>query len=98
MSKRKNYEIVLFVIITMMINYIGKALAEYYSLPIWMDSVGTVLAAYVCDPFCGAVVGLAGNIMYAFRDPLSLLYGITSIAIGLRSDDFPEVPYSIMAS
>lgn len=83
MSKRKSYEIVLFIITTLVINYIGKAVAEHYSLPIWLDSIGTVLAAYVCDPFCGAVVGLAGNIIYGFKDPLALLYGFTSIAIGL---------------
>lgn len=83
MSTRKGYKIVLFIIIMIMINYCGKICASHYTLPIWMDSFGTVLAAYVCDPFCGAVVGLTGNILYGFRDPMTIVYGITSIAIGL---------------
>ena len=82
MSKRKSHEIVLFIIFTILINYAGKAFAEHYSLPVWMDSFGTVLAAYVCDPFCGAVVGIASNVMYGFKDPLALAYGLTSITIG----------------
>ena len=81
--ERKTYQIVLFVIIMIAMNYVGKSVADHFSLPIWLDSLGTIVTAYVCDPFCGAVVGLSGNLLYAFKDPLSLLYGFTGIAIGL---------------
>lgn len=83
MEKRKSYQIALFVAMMIMINYFGKTVADTYSWPIWLDSVGTVIAAYVCDPFCGAVVGLTGNVIYGFQDPLSFLYGLTSVAIGI---------------
>ncbi len=83
MESRKNYKIVLFVIIMIMINYYGKVFAYRFSLPVWFDSLGTVLTAYICDPFCGAVVGMAGNIMYGIQDPLSYLYALTSVSIGV---------------
>ena len=83
MNHRKNYEIFAFAVIMILINYVGKTVADYYSLPVWLDSLGTVIAAYVCDPFCGAVIGLTVNLSYAFTDPVTLLYGLTSIAIGL---------------
>lgn len=83
MSTRRGYKIAIFITIMILANYFGKAIGEYYSLPIWMDSFGTVLAAYVCDPFCGAVVGMTANIIYGFSNPISMLYGITSIAIGV---------------
>ncbi|MBQ2101577.1 MAG: HD domain-containing protein [Lachnospiraceae bacterium] len=83
MSERKNYQIVMFVIMMILMNYFGKTFAEHFELPVWFDSLGTVVAAYVCDPFCGAVVGLTGNVAYGLKDPQSLVYGLASIAIGL---------------
>ena len=78
-------EIAVFIAAAIMINFLGKTIASRFNLPIWLDSVGTLIAAYACDPFCGAVVGLAGNIIYAFQDPVSLIYGLTSIAIGISA-------------
>ncbi len=83
MHTRKSYQIVLFIVVMIMLNYFGKITANYFSLPVWMDSLGTVIAAYVCDPFCGAVVGMCGNIMYGFKDPVAVVYGLTSIVIGV---------------
>ena len=85
MKKRRNMEIAVFIAAAIMINFLGKTIASRFNLPIWLDSVGTLIAAYACDPFCGAVVGLAGNIIYAFQDPVSLIYGLTSIAIGISA-------------
>ncbi|MCR5700895.1 MAG: HD domain-containing protein [Lachnospiraceae bacterium] len=83
MKDKKSYKIVLFTILMIMINFYGKFIADYFQLPIWMDSFGTVVAAYVCDPFCGAVVGFASNYMYGIEDATSIAYSITSIAIGV---------------
>ena len=83
MKDRKGYKIAIFIIVMIMINFVGKIISSLLTLPVWMDSLGTVLTAYICDPFCGAVVGLASNIMYGVRDSLSVLYGLTSIAIGI---------------
>lgn len=61
MHNRKSYQIATFAVLMITFNYCGRMLADHFSLPIWMDSLGTVIATYVCDPFCGAVVGLTGN-------------------------------------
>ena len=66
-----------------LVNFLGKYLAAELELPLWLDCLGTVFAAYVLGPISGAVVGCTVNIMYSFRDPSSLIYGITSIFIGL---------------
>ena len=52
MKNRKCYEISLFVIFCITLNYAGKILAEALQLPVWMDAFGTVLAAYVLGPAC----------------------------------------------
>lgn len=62
-------------------------------LPLWLDSFGTVLAAYVLGPVCGAIVGLTNNIIYGFQDPIAYLYGLTSIAIGIATGLFAKRKY-----
>jgi len=65
------------------INYIGKFIAGLLKLPLWLDSIGTVLAAMLGGPIVGALAGAINNIIYGFTDPISFVYAITSVAIGL---------------
>lgn len=83
MRQRKSSEIILFVIGCVLINCIGKEIAEQFVLPVWLDSVGTVLMAYVMGPVCGTMVGVCGNILYFIFFETSMLYGLTSVAIGV---------------
>ena len=74
----------IFVIFTILLNYFGKLFAETLSLPFWFDSLGTVLAAYVLGPFCGAVVGVSCNVIYGVvYSPLNILYAFVSIFIAI---------------
>ncbi len=83
MKQRKIYKTILLVIFCVFINYIGRLFADTQELPVWLDTVGTVYAAYSLGPICGAMVGAAVNIAYALYDPITLLYGLTSIAVGV---------------
>lgn len=66
------------------INFIGKFFTELLKLPLWLDSIGTVLASMLAGPITGAVAGLINNIIYGLTvDPISFIYGLTSIAIGI---------------
>ena len=73
----------IFVIFCIMINYLGKTFATLCHLPLWLDSIGTVLSAYLMGPFCGAIVGLSNNIIYGMQDPVAYIYALTSISIGV---------------
>ena len=77
------FKVFLIVFLCIVINFIGKSFADMYSLPMWMDAFGTVYSAYVLGLVCGAVVGATNNIVYSFWNPMSLAYGITSVAIGI---------------
>ena len=83
MKKYKTYQIILLVIVSLLLNLCGKNLAEALNLPLWLDSFGTVLTAYVAGPLLGAIVGAAGNVIYGFVNPISFAYSITSISIAL---------------
>lgn len=66
------------------INYIGKLFAGVLKLPLWLDAIGTVLASMMAGPIVGAICGAINNIIYGLTmDPVSFIYALTSIAIGL---------------
>jgi len=80
MKLTKNYQISLFVIVCILINYVGKLTAQHLQLPLWLDSVGTAMAAYVLGPVCGSIVGATVNIIYGFGNSVSYIYALTSVA------------------
>lgn len=66
------------------VNYIGKFIAGVLKLPLWLDAIGTVLASMLAGPVIGAISGAVNNIIYGLTvDPISFVYGITSVFIGL---------------
>lgn len=67
------------------INYLGKLFAGALKLPLWLDSIGTMLSACLAGPIIGAICGAINNIIYGFQDPISFVYAFTSIGIGLAA-------------
>lgn len=66
------------------INYIGKVFASLLKLPLWLDAIGTVLAAMLGGPIVGAITGAINNMIYGLTvDPMSFVYALTNIAIGI---------------
>ncbi len=68
------------------INFVGKFVAQALKLPLWLDSIGTVLAAFINGPWVEALTGALNNIIYGLTvDPVSFWYFITSVGIGLSA-------------
>ena len=82
-SKLKPSQIILLVLFSMSINLCGRLFAVGLNLPLWLDSFGTFLTAYCLGPFCGAVVGISGNILHGFFNPISFVYALTSVFIAI---------------
>ena len=66
-----------------LMNYFGGLYASAHKLPVWLDSTGTVLAAYLGGPVCGALVGMTGNLIGYIAYGDNWVYAIVSIAIGV---------------
>ncbi len=81
MKKYKSYQIALLVFLSVLTNVFGRVIADKAQLPLWMDSFGTFLTAYVLGPFCGAIVGVSGNVLYSLMDPISFVFSINSVCI-----------------
>lgn len=84
MKVKRWYMIILFAAGCIAVNCAGKFLALGLQLPLWLDSFGTVLAAYVLGPVCGAMVGMTGNIIYSIVNPWdSVIYALVSAMVGI---------------
>jgi len=67
----KTWQIGLFVVLCILLNYGGSALARRQELPLWLDAFGTVMCAYVGGPFWGAVGGAASNLIIGMMTRMS---------------------------
>ena len=83
MEKWKTWKIILFVATCTGLNLLGKFIAVWLQLPLWADSFGTALCAYIGGPVCGAIVGVTGNLAYCVINSNSAAYAFTSIALGV---------------
>ena len=83
MKNWKLRNIILFIVLCNILNIGGKFLAVWLDLPLWLDSIGTAMCAYVAGPICGALVGLTGNVAYSVINRLSAAYSLTGLALGV---------------
>ena len=66
------------------IDYSGHALALAAHLPLFLDSIGTVLVAIIAGPWIGGAAGFVTNLISAGTiDPVAAPYCVVSLAIGL---------------
>ncbi|MBR5509546.1 MAG: ECF transporter S component [Lachnospiraceae bacterium] len=66
------------------INYIGKLFSGMLHLPLWLDSIGTCLAACLAGPVLGALCGAINNIIYGLTmSPISTVYALSQAGIGI---------------
>ncbi len=83
MKNWKAWHIVLFVATCICLNVGGKIIAVWLELPLWADSFGTALGAYIGGPVVGALVGLTSNLSYCVINRLSAAYSVTNMALGI---------------
>ena len=70
------------VVVAIVLNVLGNNLASQFSLPVWLDAFGTVLAAYALGPACGAIVAAATNIILSFSSLSSIVFIPAGVFIG----------------
>ena len=70
------------------INLIGAQLASLAGLPIYLDSIGTVLVAAVSGTLPGIAVGFFTNIFKAIFDFESIYYGVVNVLIAIVTSFF----------
>lgn len=66
------------------INVVGGALCSLLKLPLFLDTIGTILMAFLAGPWTAAFCGFLTNIFLALvANPVYLPYSLVSILCGL---------------
>jgi len=82
MKDKKWYVISSATIVCILLNLLGRVVAEKYSFPLWLDSLGTFIMAYAAGPVCGAIVGLVNNLIYGIFVDMQTIYCFVGAIIG----------------
>lgn len=73
------------------INFVGGQIALLLKLPVYLDSIGTILVGATCGGLPGALVGLLSNAINSITSPPTFAYAILSIMFGLLAGWFGRI-------
>ncbi len=74
--------------IAIAINIAVGQIVALSGIPIYMDSIGTVLVGVLVGPLAGAATGGLANVIWGFFNPVAMPFAVTAIAIGLLAGLF----------
>ncbi len=77
---KENIRKALIIMAGILLNAVGRLLAQNANLPVWLDTFGTVIATYYTGLPGGLITAAANNIIAGFFSSTALVYIITSVA------------------
>ena len=90
-ERRTSYKFLFFlIIISILINFLGNLVVLKLSLPLYLDSIGTILVAALGGVFPGVIVGAVTNILNGITDINGLYFGVISILIAIATGKASE--------
>ena len=83
---RMNTLAIVLIPVCIAIDWAGHAVASTLKLPLFLDSIGTVLGGLLAGPWVGGIAGLITNFISSGTvDPIAAPYSIISLAIGIAA-------------
>ena len=72
------------IVIAIAINMIGGQLISMLKLPVFLDSIGTLISAVLLGPIVGMLTGLLTNVLWGLlSDPIAAAFAPVAMVIGL---------------
>lgn len=72
------------IVIAIAINMVGGQLISMLKLPIFLDSIGTLISAVLLGPVVGMLTGLLTNLLWGLlTDPIAAAFAPVAMVIGL---------------
>jgi energy-coupling factor transport system substrate-specific component len=65
------------------LNVVGGLLNTALKLPLFLDTIGTMLVAVILGPWVGALTGGLSNVIMAISNPQDMFFAIVNILVGL---------------
>ena len=79
---------ILFYLLFVLVNIALNRLVNYFHLPLFLDSIGTILAAILGGYLPGIIVGYTTNLINCTSAPSTAYYAILSVLIALAARFF----------
>lgn len=76
---------ILLIPVCVAINMVGFQVAQLLRLPIFLDTIGTILIGVVAGPWVAIVAGIITNLINSIFNPVYLPYTVVSMAMGLAA-------------
>ena len=73
----------LLILVCLFLNWGGDQMVSRWSWPVWLDSIGTMLAAYLLGPWCAAVVGATTNLLGYILYGVPWYYVVISVLVAI---------------
>ena len=73
----------LLILLFLFMDWSGNEIGSRLNWPIWLDSVGTCICAYLYGPVCGMIVGATFNLLLAVIYDIPWYYAIVSSMVAL---------------
>ncbi len=73
---------------------LGTAVASALKIPIYLDSIGTILVAALAGPLAGAATGFLSNVLWTylapppFGSPFAVPFAVVAVVVGLLAGSF----------
>ena len=73
---------------------LGTAVASALKIPIYLDSIGTILVAALAGPLAGAATGFLSNVIWTylapppFGSPFAVPFAVVAVVVGLMAGTF----------
>ncbi|MCR4891690.1 MAG: HD domain-containing protein [Lachnospiraceae bacterium] len=81
---RKNwYHCIGLCFVGIFINLVLYKFVTVFEIPLWLDTIGTVLTAVLGGYLPGIIVGFASNLLNGFTDTISVYYAVLSVLISV---------------
>ena len=71
------------IMLCLFLNWGGDQIVSRLNWPIWLDSMGTMLTAYMLGPWCAAIVGGSYNLLGYIVYGIPWWYALVSVVIGM---------------
>lgn len=73
---------------------LGTAVASALKIPVYLDSIGTILVAALAGPLAGAATGFLSNVIWTylapppFSSPFAVPFAVVAVVVGLLAGTF----------
>jgi hypothetical protein len=87
-EKNKKIRVLALIIAGVLVNLLGRFVADSYGLMLYLDSIGTVLTAGLGGLLPGIISGLATNFVLSLSDPSAVYYAVLNVLIAACTATF----------